>query len=359
MKKYDKRVIEAYINGNDLDDYSIEELENDKKFMMDVIKLTQDKRFYHLCSNLVKKDYEFVLFMIVCFKSDIPFICKVADFYLEDAKDVVNPIELVIIMTAFTRENKMKYNHYMKMRNMIFIDKRIQIENIKVQLTDEKKIKKIGMGFLLLFDIYHSSKVVIDFYAKGMIQSIFIEHDIDLEKMVLEQFNRPEQINQIGIYNYLLRFIGLYDTALASYLSTHIELLTEWEIKIKEIQKNWYAYKTREEYNQYHNLFEKVHNYMEEKGKECTFNETTLLYYLGKKLGVLEKIAKYDGLGREVTKKIIDGLDERFIEDILEANHMDRVYANDIKKIMQSIIFPNSSKKLKDNKKKILEFPLK
>ena len=87
MEKYDKRIIDAYINGNDIENYSIEELENDKKFMMMIITLTNDKNFYNLCSEELKGNYEFVRFVIQKFNNDINFICKVADFYLNVVED--------------------------------------------------------------------------------------------------------------------------------------------------------------------------------------------------------------------------------------------------------------------------------
>ena len=63
-KKYNSKIIFDYIVGNDLDGYSIDELENDPNFMMDVIKITRDKRMYNLCSDDIKKNCTFVEFLI-------------------------------------------------------------------------------------------------------------------------------------------------------------------------------------------------------------------------------------------------------------------------------------------------------
>ena len=51
MEKYSKKMINDYILGNDIKDYSIEELEDDKEFMMLVIGTTNDEKFYNLCSD--------------------------------------------------------------------------------------------------------------------------------------------------------------------------------------------------------------------------------------------------------------------------------------------------------------------
>ena len=60
MLKYSASTVEDYIEGNDIEDFDIDELENDRSFMLDVIKKTKDKNFYNLCSDDLKHDYEFV-----------------------------------------------------------------------------------------------------------------------------------------------------------------------------------------------------------------------------------------------------------------------------------------------------------
>ena len=79
MNKYDNKIVNDYINGNDIDDFNIDDLENDSMFMKKVIVASNDKNFYRLCSDRVKKDYNFIKFVIYKFKEDIEFISKVAD----------------------------------------------------------------------------------------------------------------------------------------------------------------------------------------------------------------------------------------------------------------------------------------
>ena len=53
MKKYSKELIDKYIKGEDIKNHQIEELENDKDFMIQVIKETNDKNFYNLWKRLI------------------------------------------------------------------------------------------------------------------------------------------------------------------------------------------------------------------------------------------------------------------------------------------------------------------
>ena len=82
MKKYSRELINRYINSEDITIYDIDELENDKDFMMQVISVSGDNNFYNLCSDNVKCDYEFVKYLIIKFKHKIDFVCEVADYFL-------------------------------------------------------------------------------------------------------------------------------------------------------------------------------------------------------------------------------------------------------------------------------------
>ena len=61
--KYSQELITKYINGEDIEKYSLEELENDRIFMIKVIEYSNDLNMYNLCSDNLKKDYNFVKFL--------------------------------------------------------------------------------------------------------------------------------------------------------------------------------------------------------------------------------------------------------------------------------------------------------
>ena len=330
MKKYDKEIINSYINGTDIEGYSIDELEN-------------DKNFYNLCSDNIKKDYDFVKFIINKFKTDIDFICKVADYFLANVEDELMRTELTIIMAGLTEKRKEeKYYEYKITSDAIFTAKRVKIEMAKIKLKDEYASNEIGMGFLLIFDSYNSSKIVLDFFAKKFIESIFEEYDIDLENMLHQQFNSSEQINKMGINNYMLNFIGAYDSMLASYLSINIELMKDFSNKIREVQTNWDKYNNVNEQKKYNLIFNK---------DEGLLTKTDLLYYVGKELGIVEKIAKYDKVRAEFAEDIINGLDNEFLTDTFNVSFKDRVHYDNVKRIITSILFTNKYEEKSDNQK--------
>ena len=348
MEKYNIKNINDYIKGEKVEGYSIEELENDKEFMMLVIKKTNDKNFYKLCSEGVKKDYEFVKYLITKFKDDIEYICEVADFYLKDLDDEITRIELIIIMTELTKNNKEKNHNYKIILESIFKLKRVKIEMGKIEQGEEYS-REVGMGFIVIFDQYNKNKTILEFYAKRIIEEIFVEYDIDLEKILYNRFKTPEELDKMGINNYIIEFVSYYDPMLSSYLSTNIELMTELKTKIEEIQKKWNLNIKNKEIKKYTILYEKVHEYITNYGSDSILDETTIMYYVAKQLGITKQLMKYDRM------PIKYEIDEEFIIDTLRDSFEDNILVRNVRKIMEEIIFSDSIPEEKTIKCKIIK----
>ena len=342
MEKINKKLIIDYINGNDVKGYNIEELEEYKEFMMSVISLSNDEKFYNLCGDGIKKDYEFVKYLVLKFKNKLDFICNVADYYLDNTENELERSELIILMNKLTNQNKEKQSKYKLLSEAMFTAKIVQIEMAKIELNDDFASSKIGMGFLIIYDSYNSSKIILDFYATSFIDAIFKEYDIDLESMLHEQFKSAKDIDKRGINNYMLSFISYYDSMLSSYLSTNIELMSNLKSRIQLVQKNWNKYNVNKERIKYNTILDKVHECMEEIGEKVSFSETNILYYIGKKLGIMDQIAKYDVLDEFQLNTIKEEMSDEFFEKILIATPQDNFYYKALMRIVSSIAFDNN-----------------
>ena len=151
----------------------------------------------------------------------------------------------------------------------------------------------------------------------------------------------PDEINKQGLNNYMLSFIEIYDPMLASYASAHLDVLLTFREKIIEVQKNWDKYNNECEREKYNYMFEKVHEYMKEA--DSIFTEAYLIYYIGSKLGILEKIKQYDYVSEEIIEYIIEELSDEFVEQTFKVSFVERIHYNNVKKI---IINTLSRKKL-------------
>lgn len=352
MKKYSKELINKYIKGKDIKNYQIEELEDDKDFMIQVIKETNDKKIYNLCSEKVKKDYEMVKFIVLAYNNDLKFITDIADKYLKEVGDSLERIELALIMLNLTlKKDNEKATKYKMIVDTIFFSKRLEIEICKAKQNDGYS-REVGMGFGYMFNLYNSSDIVIKYFAKKTIEAIFIEYDINLEQLLHSKFKNAKDIELQGINNYMINFLGIYDHMLSSYISTHIELLSDFSDKISDVINNWENYNEQEERKRYNDMIEQVHSYME--NADSIMTETDILYYVARQLGIDKTLAYYDGISNEIYQDIIQGID---IKDLDDANDdfvtftinnsiAERKHYLEVKRIMLNSLFGNEQSKI-------------
>lgn len=291
--KYSKKELSNYIYGNDTKT-DIEILENDPEFMLEVIKLSNDKHFYELCSLNVKSNYKFVNQVILKFRDDTDFICKVANTFFENTVgkiEEIDALELFIIMKELLQEKSEE-----SIRYSIIVETKFQWYRTTIELTklNNPDTEVIGMGFLAMYDTYHTSRVITNYFAKRMVQTIFEEFDIDLESYLHTHFQSFDEIEKIGICTYLLNFIAYYDEMLSSYLSTNPNLLDEYLKQMAKIKQHWDLYNSNEEREKYNYILDYIHEYMEQIQYQIAFSELEILCYIANELGITEEMLKYD-----------------------------------------------------------------
>lgn len=312
MKKIDISLIKKYVNGEDLGEYSIEQLENDTDFMIDVISYTNDYKMYSACSEKVKKDYELVKYLVLKFKDNADFITNAADYYLDNTDTDWERRELGIIMEkVLPKDSSDKYS---VMNEAAYLTKRLEIEVAEVK--DPKLETMIGMGFGLIFDQYNGSDIILDYYANSLLGEIIRDNNIDFEKMLHTQFKSADKITEIGINNYIVSFVGYYDSMLSSYISTHLDLVKPTANRIKLIQENWGSYTSKDEVKRYNNMLDMIHEYM--SMSDSNMEENEVLYYVAKELGIIEKVKQYDGTNDYEEEYDIDlDYDEDVMDDMV------------------------------------------
>lgn len=341
MSKYSVDLIKNYINGEDLGDYSIDELENDKDFMIKVIDYSNDKNMYNLCSDELKKDYDFIKYLILKFKDDIDFITKIADEFLGIVDDSLERTELVIIMTELTASDEEVNPKYRLLSEIIYSAKKLEFDIWKEQTDSQYIYDQIEMGFWFLFDDYNGSDIVVDFYARKLIESIICENNINVSKILHDRFRTAEDVNAFGLNNFMIDFIGMYDSMLASYLVTHTELLSDFEERINKALAKWDEYTYELEKNKYLEMIDKVHEYM--FGLYCFFSEVDILYFIGKKLGIVENIAKYDEIDQDLYESIMENISDEMYEKTIMNDFVSRYHYNKIKKLIIDVLYSKES----------------
>lgn len=344
MKKIDISLVKKYVNGEDLGEFTSEQLENDKDFMMWVISYTNDIKMYSFCSESVKLNYEFVEYLVLKFKDNSEFIMTVAENYLDNADTDWESKELSIIMEkVLPKELAEKYE---VLNETSYFTKRLEVEIAKAK--DSKLEFMVGMGFLLMFDQYNGSDIILDYYANNMVGEIIRDNNIDFEKMLHTQFKSASKITEMGINNYIVNFISCYDSMLSSYVSTHLDIIKPIANRIKRIQDDWDKYLSVDETRRYNNMLDMVHEYM--SMSDSNMGENEVLYYVANELRIKEKVKQYDGSKKmeenfkeEYGYDFSDAADEEVMEDMvrfeIERNIKERLVYLTVKKIVINQLF--------------------
>ena len=187
---FDKKLIYNYVMGEDIENYSIEQLENDVNFMKQVIEFTNDKNMYNLCGEKVKNDIEFIKYLIKKFKKDSMFIISIAEEYIknnqtEDFDD--NCFELNILMSDIgKKKNEDEFIRFAISKTEFQEYTLSQIETVKEKLPKED----FELGFHIIQCMYYKNPIIIEYFAKKFINQIFYENEeLTFEELIHNKMN--------------------------------------------------------------------------------------------------------------------------------------------------------------------------
>ena len=277
FNKVDDLVLK-YVNGEDID--NIDLLEDDYKFMMKVINYTKDKKIYRLCSDKVKRNYEFVKFMIETFKDDKNFIHAVAMEYLSACPpNDVSYVELFFIMSNIFRDidddRALFYNY--RCLEIYESDKEVIEEYFEEEYELNGRIVS-GMGFRYVISYYgKKSDIITKCYAKRFLDEIFYTRsNITIENLVHNKISHLDKLKKIGIKNFILEYVRGYDIFLHDYIFANIGLICGIEKDINKAVRNWDNYNNNLLERKKFIFFQEVCKLIEQYKSNLTYDEICL-----------------------------------------------------------------------------------
>lgn len=349
------KIVNDYINGVEIHDISLEKLENNKIFMEKVLTKTNDYRMYFYCSDKVKKDTGFIRFLIKKFINNIDFLVEAVDYYMDNTTDEDNIIEISIIMRNLLKsKGDERYSKYELMRDVLYTALRLQVEQVKYfEKEDYKFQSETGLGFWYIFDLYKNNETVTNFYAKKMINEIFIDDYYALDKILHKKYASVDELERKGIFNVLIDATRIYDDILADYVCVHKELLKSVLRKYEYTVKRWNKYIDLDEYKKFNDIDEKINEFMDEQEQQGSLTIPELIALVGIDLGIEKKLVQYqiiDQLDIKIAKE-----DKKNYKNILKYSFVDKMHYRNIKNIIKSVIFENNVvKEINEDKCKIL-----
>ena len=257
------KLVNDYINGEDIDDKLVEKLENDRDFMICVITKTNDHKFYRFCSDNLKRDYNFVKFYVNKFKNNIDAIDAAATYYLEHSTDEVSNFELKIVMIELTKEYPKIALNYGLCLEVNYINQLIYKELINESINDEYIKTMVGYGFSLIFEKYGSSEIIMDYYALRIVDEIYESNKEDFETKLHIHFKNPVEIDKSNINGFLIDYISNHDLLLSKYVQNKTNLLKPLKDGIFYLKLKWNVYDSdfyRYRYEQISRIYDEFKN---------------------------------------------------------------------------------------------------
>ena len=346
------KLIYDYINGEFIAEEVLNELENNRGFMREVIKLTSDKRMYDFCSDDLKKDYSFGKFLIFKFNDDISFIDRVATNILSANINDRDRNELCIIMSNLTKgKNSNCFLKYSLMVTAIYNATRVDIEIFKSKENDDRLRGKYGMGFLFMHNNLSGSDITLNYYATNLVNDLFRENNIDLISLIHSRFSSFDKLENYGIKRYLIDdVIRLYDSSLADYLSIHTDLVKDLYDVVSSMKDTYDDYNSIMEKKFYNNLIDKVYDYVSNNCESYSNIGFDYIFYVGMELGINDKLKKYSKYEEEDYNNIMELIKVGYYDNntgIIKMN--DVLHARNIRKIVMNA-FRNNDKVRSFNK---------
>lgn len=265
---------------------------------------------------------------------------SVKEYLMSDALSTAERLEYSLILENLTGDTD-----FQTIYETIYDVIRVKIEYTKQKMNITKEI---GLGFKYIFDEYSNSKIILSFMATKMIEEILNKDDFELELHL--NFKSAEQIRKIGINKLLINYISNYDKMLSSYLTSNISLLEDAKIELNKILNGWVNYENKKEKIKYSKMIEQVENYL--SSVDTIFTPADVMYYIANKLGIIEKLAKYDNINQLVYQSILENISDDIFAELVNCPE-EKEHYNSVKNIMTEALFEKSSITNIDFKRKL------
>ena len=254
---------------------------------------------------------------------------SVKEYLISDALSTAERLEYSLILENVTGNTDFK-TIYETIYDVI---------RVKIEYTKQKMniAKEIGLGFKYIFDEYSNSKIILSFMATKMIEEILNENDFELELHL--NFKSTEQIRKNGVNKLLINYISNYDKMLSSYLTSNISLLEDAKIELNKILNRWVDYENKKEKIKYNKMIEQVENYL--SSVDTIFTPGDVMYYIANKLGIIEKLAKYDNINQLVYQSILENISDDTFAELVNCPE-EKEHYNAVKNIMTEALFGKS-----------------
>ena len=238
--KYSSEDVLKYINGNELK-YNPEVYEKNAKFMLEVLRLTKDKKMLQFCEESLFKDSEFLYEVMDIFKDNKLLCIKLSnEFILKNSGKYT--IDVFNVALKAQEINNDRYIDEYRLTGIYLNCGYYVLKDHIIKQLDKENID-MDFCFQVIQTLHPYNEPFKRYMAKHMIDELFDEID-NLEYYVKSRFSDTSYIENIGIVQYIIDIIRGTDQDLSDYAEFHQELLFN---RINELNKIMIEWKEEEE----------------------------------------------------------------------------------------------------------------
>jgi hypothetical protein len=347
---YDFKLINDYINGEEIEDDKLEELENNPEFMKAVFNVSNDPKIYSMCSKTLKNDYDFVMFLIDKFKDNHTFVDDVASNYLNSNPDEHDRTSVIVKLCKLFEKGEPEL--FAKYR-IVFLSK-VMSDLITAQQykLENPQDSFVGFGFVFFHYDFKGEDDTLEYIARQVISFLLDEEYVNLERAIHKEFSSEEDLDKYGLFKYMTNFLGRYDTLLSEYATVHPNILDGLRYEIKKIKEGWETFSVRDDAKRFSIMYSRIEEYMKKIPTNSILGEYAYVLFIANELGIKSRLMNFDfgdaiqsRLSNEDDEEILELVRETISTDIQERKH----YLN-IKKIMLETIFDQYEEEKQEQK---------
>ncbi len=287
IKKYDSKLIDDFINGKEINNYDLNMLHDNEAFMREVLFTTREKKYYMKCSDKLKRNSNFVIFVTNLFIDDEEFVTSIVDYFFNENDDELARGEMQIKLASLAEKYDFSYlKEYAVGAKQFYLYEKSIIEEMLNKVQNPTWKKELGLGFKFYMEFFNESNLITFYMACNILDELITNEMIDDD--LHKKYNQKPKLDNINLYDYIVKLVCEYDHYLSEYLENNVHAMDYTIEKVKQSINDWDNYDNKK----ISIIIDKMYKYLDEqnlkKGKD------RLLVYLVNKKGYNDKFLKND-----------------------------------------------------------------
>lgn len=296
--KINENLIEDYLDGKIVNDNTLKDLYDNFEFMKLLLFRTRDSKYYNLCSNRLKTNIDFVLYLTNIFDNNLDLLFSMINFYVYSVGESEERFsELLYKIDKYIKKWNKDFDitYYMQYRCKIiwFFDMKQDYINLILSTQDKSFQREYSFGFPIVQILYKDSENTQLFFSEHYLDKILYTYDF--EEYIHMKYKTLEELNTYGNITVLANYAKTFDLALYEFVLVHPEVLKDREVRLLEIKDNYNNFVLNDTKNKIYIFNNKLIEYLEEQNMNLDTKTNIIKLEEIKRLGLENEF-----FGREI-----------------------------------------------------------